>query len=377
MLTGHSFYPKITLPTRLTNNNGTLIDNILCKLTECTLDTTSGILIDKLSDHQPYFIVCNNTISTHISPRFVKITNYDKESVNRFQQTLTTSHQLNNLNSTHTQDPNINFSILEETIQTAKNEHLPEKYVKFNKHKHKKSKWITQSLIKSITFRDKLHKRLRLTNKNTPLHHTLETNLKTFNNILRKTIRVTKKTYYETLFNKYKGDIKGTWKTINDILSRTKRKKNFPQFFRDGNNIITSKISIVNHFNSFFTNIGPNLSNAIKQPHNKNFKMFLNLNIESEFKFRNITTDTINSIIDKLAPKTSTGYDGISTKLIKTVKNAILLPVTIIINQMLTTGIFPENLKIAKVNPVYKKDDETEFTNYRPISLLPAISKIF
>ncbi len=55
-LTSYSFYPKITVPTRLTNNNGRLIDNFICKLTECTLDTTGGVLINTFSDHQPYFI---------------------------------------------------------------------------------------------------------------------------------------------------------------------------------------------------------------------------------------------------------------------------------------------------------------------------------
>ncbi len=53
MLTNHSFYPKITLPTRLSNKHGTLIDNFLCKLTETMLDTTSGILIKQFSNHQP------------------------------------------------------------------------------------------------------------------------------------------------------------------------------------------------------------------------------------------------------------------------------------------------------------------------------------
>ncbi len=48
-----------------------------------------------------------------------------------------------------------------------------------------------------------------------------------------------------------------------------------------------------------------------------------------------------------------------------------------IINQMLNTGIFSDKLKIAKVIPIHKEYDETLFTKYRPISLLPAISKIF
>ncbi len=48
MLTNHSFYPEIALPTRLSNKHGTLIDNFICKLTEATLDTTSGILIKKI-----------------------------------------------------------------------------------------------------------------------------------------------------------------------------------------------------------------------------------------------------------------------------------------------------------------------------------------
>ncbi len=67
ILTSNSFYPKITVPTRLTNTHGTLIDNFLCQLTDNTLHTTSGVLIKKVSDHQPYFILLNN-ILTEDSP---------------------------------------------------------------------------------------------------------------------------------------------------------------------------------------------------------------------------------------------------------------------------------------------------------------------
>ena len=47
------------------------------------------------------------------------------------------------------------------------------------------------------------------------------------------------------------------------------------------------------------------------------------------------------------------------------------------LNQMLTTGIFPDKLKIAKVIPLFKNADKSIFLNYRPISLLPSISKLF
>ncbi len=377
MITSHSFYPKITLPTRLTNNNGTLIDNILCKLTETTLDTTSGVLLDKISDHFPYFTVLNNITVKDTPPRFIKVSKQDKESIDKFQNHLETSDDLKTLNDLPTQDPNINYKILHETIQIGKNLHLPEKTVRFDKHKHGKTKWITQSLIKSIKFRDDLYKKFKKSSPNSAQHTTLQTNLKTFNAILNKSIRITKKQYYDNLFNKYKGDIKGTWKTINEILSRTKRKSKFPKFFRDGNEIVTSKLAIVNHFNSFFTNIGPKLSKLITVPEGKNYKQYLNNKLNLNFKFKTVDTEQISKIIDKLKPKTSSGYDGISTKLLQTIKSAILKPITIIINQMLTTGIFPDKLKIAKVSPVYKKDDETLFTNYRPISMLPSISKIF
>ncbi len=54
----------------------------------------------------------------------------------------------------------------------------------------------------------------------------------------------------------------------------------------------------------------------------------------------------------------------------------IIKPLTLLINQVLHTGIFPDKLKIAKVIPIYKKYDPQLFENYRPISLVPTISKV-
>ncbi len=69
-----------------------------------------------------------------------------------------------------------------------------------------------------------------MTASNSPEFDIQKINLKTYNNILKKSIRLAKKIYYQTLFQKFKDDVKGTWKTISGILNKTKRKRNCPCF---------------------------------------------------------------------------------------------------------------------------------------------------
>ena len=85
----------------------------------------------------------------------------------------------------------------------------------------------------------------------------------------------------------------------------------------------------------------------------------------------------IFEIVNKLKPKTSCGHDQISSKMIKDTIQNIAIPLSHIINKTLSTGIVPNQLKIAKVIPVYKTSNQDDIKNYRPISLLPAFSKIF
>ena len=70
-------------------------------------------------------------------------------------------------------------------------------------------------------------------------------------------------------------------------------------------------------------------------------------------------------IINNLTNKTSCGFDGISTIVMTSIKHVILKSLTLIINQIINTGVFPNKLKIAKkkITPIFKKDDRTLFTN--------------
>ena len=136
--------------------------------------------------------------------------------------------------------------------------------------------------------------------------------------------------------------------------------------------------TIANEFNNYFANVGPNLSANIKYNGKKTVEYFLKSPTKlSEFK---ITTDEeILTLIKALDPKTSSGYDNISPKLFIQMAGMFHSVLRLSINKSLMTGIFPDKLKIAVVTPIYKgkQSDPHEFCNYRPISLLPTISKVF
>ena len=89
-----------------------------------------------------------------------------------------------------------------------------------------------------------------------------------------------------------------------------------------------------------------------------------------------VSPSTVIATAIKLKPRTSSGIDEISTKLLKDAVEKVIEPLTYIINKSLDTGIIPDDLRIAKVIPIYKSSDPSLLKNYRPISLLPAFSKL-
>ena len=87
-------------------------------------------------------------------------------------------------------------------------------------------------------------------------------------------------------------------------------------------------------------------------------------NIHIKFCFETIDDEIISKTIDSIQPKTSCGFDGISSQLLKSLKPALTQSLMLITNQILTTGIFPDKLKIAKVVPIYKKGKHTQYIYY-------------
>ena len=162
------------------------------------------------------------------------------------------------------------------------------------------------------------------------------------------------------------------YEALNIEIKNTKRDTTSKSFIIDQQKISDPKL-IANHFNNFFINIG----NSDTHTDNDGFNKYLGHEQSHNFKFDTITNNETIRIITNIKSKHSCGHDSISTALLKQIKTEVSPSITLIINQCLTTGIFPNKLKIAKVVPVFKKGDNELLNNYRPISVLPSISKIF
>jgi hypothetical protein len=133
---------------------------------------------------------------------------------------------------------------------------------------------------------------------------------------------------------------------------------------------------IADAFNTFFLQTIENLS-----LHQEESNVILFLKKAFPRKFPGIktipTTKTeIKGIIHSLKAKNYSGYDGITSKILKVRASQIAYPLTHIYNHSLLTGIFPNPLKVSTVRPLYKKGDKTNMSNYRPISLLTTFSEI-
>ena len=89
---------------------------------------------------------------------------------------------------------------------------------------------------------------------------------------------------------------------------------------------------------------------------------YLNNRTNTVFNFTEVSA--FDSIIKNMKSKSSTGYDNISNKLIKSAKDVLIKPLTLLMNQFIHTGEFPKQLKIAKVKPLYKKSKQSSSTSY-------------
>ena len=373
------FFPRITLPTRLSetsnHDSNTLIDNILTNIIDENDQCKSGILINDLSDHKMIFTYQENSTYIEKVQKLIEIETNSNISIQNFIDELKSLNIYDQLYHSLDHDPQENYVIFSQLLRFAKNKHMPKKKVKFNRKKHKKCKWMTTEILNSINTKDKLYKKLIQTDvENIAIYTILKEEFKTHRAQLRKNIREAKRIYYKRIFDTFKNDIKKTWSIINEGLNNNSKCKIQSDFFVDGR-MINEPNEIANSFNDYFINIGVLLSEQIRPV--CSYSDYLINPTNKRFIFKEVNENKILNIIDKLKNKSSYGHDTLSNKLIKLSRNVLAKPITLLINQTLKTGIFPHDLKISRVKPLFKSGDSSQISNYRPISLLPSISKIF
>ena len=117
----------------------------------------------------------------------IQIRSHNETSFINDEKDLQSSNVITLMNNNVTSNPNDNYNILLEEIKKAIDKHMPQKTVKFDKYRHKKETWITSGNLKSIRYKDKLYKQLKMTNPLIPQYNILKTNLKTYSTILKKT----------------------------------------------------------------------------------------------------------------------------------------------------------------------------------------------
>ena len=376
--TSVGFVPKITLPTRICETTSTLIDNIYTNVIDKS--HTSGILITPISDHQMYFCTMNENFDrSKNAQKYVEVEFCNQENMDKFKNEVANADLYNKLDLNINTDPNYNYEIFSKHLQAAKSKHIPKKIKKFNKRKHKKEKWMTNELLIKIVEKNKLYVKWKTTPINLEKYEEIKKQFKECEKNVIKLIKEAKQQYFDRIFTAYRTDFKKTWRTISETLCRNKKHCDVPsRFFHDGKELSEPK-AIANAFNVYFANIGKNLAATIEQDNNAdfNYMQYLGTPTKTSFNFHCITEIETMKAIDTLENKSSSGHDGISNKIVKLLKNEISKPLTVIINQMLKTGIFPDSFKTSKIVPLFKKGDHGLLTNYRPISLLPTISKVF
>ena len=170
------------------------------------------------------------------------------------------------------------------------------------------------------------------------------------------------------------------WSTVKTFVTNKGNKITKDTVLHENESIKTDQKEICNIFNNFFVNVAKNIGESSSQSL-ENHPSINAINSKKadcpDFKFHSVEFSDVSKEIDKLNSKKATGMDGIPPKIVKISKNTITNYLTSMINLSFQTATFPDNLKIAQVTPLHKKNSTLDKTNYRPVSILSVMSKIF
>ena len=242
-----------------------------------------------------------------------------------------------------------------------------------NKKVNNAQPWVLKGLAKCYKTQKKLYAKTLKRDAN----NDITKSYREYRSVLQKATRWAKRNYYSLKCEDFKRNTKKLWNLINEITKKTTNKGDIIDSLDIDGVISYDSTKIANEFGSYFASIGKNLAEKTPSPEQSVDDYIAKIEQNPRSMFMHPTTKSeIRSLIRMLPNKLSSGYDSINNVLLKKLDNELISPLTLLFNQSIKSGIFPQQIKSADVVPLFKSKNHLHRTNYRPISLLLTISKL-
>ena len=347
--------------TRVTSNSKTLIDHIYSNCPE----NVNSLDVPKigLSDHFPVFF----TRKMHVQPPKLKHFTISYRSFKNFNETKF----IEDLQSV----PWDTIKLFEDTddimdawldlfLQVV-DSHVP---IKQHRVKHKNQpQWMSPEILEAMKFRDR-HKALGNENE-----------YKIWRNKVIKLIQNSKKAQYQTFIDNNKSDPGSIYKIFREVgAGKGIQKQSTLTSVKVDNTLIENSTEMANEFNNFFVNIASKLKEPVLNTNHDKLREFCQgkLSPDTKFVIPAISKEKVSKFLTNIDINKATGTDMIGPRLLKLAAPFITDEITFICNHSITNSVFPSKWKEAKVAPLHKNGPHEEVNNYRPISILPVLSKV-
>lgn len=241
--------------------------------------------------------------------------------------------------------------------------------MKIRKSENKRKKWITAGLVKSISKKNALHREY----KEDPQNNWKKQRYLDYRSLINKLIKIAKRDFYQDEIKNSRNSSKQLWETVKGMNTPERRLPMKDVLCEDGTRI-KDDILKADLFNRFFANIGRQYAEKIKKPPTEIPEKIRSGN---SFFLTPVDDEEIIIIINSLKSKKSVGIDGIQAEDLKEVAREIAPLLTFLVNGIFQTGQCPQVFKKSIVTPIFKSGNQEMIENYRPISLVTNMSKIF
>ena len=353
----------VNKPTRVVSNrSSTLIDHVYSNFS----DNIKYVDVPKigLSDHYPIFLTRKISMQvTKITHHTIKYRSFKKFEETKFIEDLQ-AIPWDVVNIFEDVDDALEtwYSLLFEVID----KHIPLKHHRV-KRKNQPT-WLTTEIIEGIKVRDRFK---ALGNQE---------QYKVWRNKVVSLIKQSKKCNYEKLIEEGKNQPTTIWKIFNELNAGKQKNgsSNKVNSVKLGNSEIYNSDEIANTFNDFFINIAKNLKEPVPLSDHMKLKDYCNNKLPDDISFDMplLNKDKVLKFLNGLDESKSTGTDDVGPRLLKMAAPFVADSLTYICNLSIKTSTFPDKWKEAKVKPLHKAGPTNDMNNFRPISILPTLSKI-